>query len=142
MKGCQHGSNPRSRLTAAQAAPTSCSIGVPTGVRLSSLLFGQGGDELAAEVRDVWDHPAPDQVTLAERRLVHPGRAGVLQVVFNDERASSAGPFYYASRDRDEPPVADDPDDLVPVVHGLDEVCNLGIAPQLVRRPAAWHHDA
>jgi len=53
-------------------------IGVSAGVRPSSLLLGQGCDEFAAEVRDVGDDAAPDQVALAERRLVHPGHAGVL----------------------------------------------------------------
>jgi hypothetical protein len=38
------------------------SIGVPPGVRPSTLPLGQGGDEFAAEVGDVWDHPVPDQV--------------------------------------------------------------------------------
>jgi hypothetical protein len=37
-------------------------IGVSTGVRSSSLLIAEGGDELAAEGGDVWDHAAPDQV--------------------------------------------------------------------------------
>jgi hypothetical protein len=39
------------------------SIGVSIGVStsyVSFLLIGQGGDELAAEVRDVGDHTAPD----------------------------------------------------------------------------------
>ena len=31
-------------------------------VRPSPLLLGQGGDEFAAEVRDVGDHAAPDRV--------------------------------------------------------------------------------
>jgi hypothetical protein len=31
-------------------------------VRSSPLLIGEGGDELAAEVGDVGDHAAPDQV--------------------------------------------------------------------------------
>ena len=38
------------------------SIGVPTGMRPSTLLLGQSGDEFAAEGGDVWDHTAPDQV--------------------------------------------------------------------------------
>jgi hypothetical protein len=33
-----------------------------TGVRPSTLLLAQGGDELAAEVGDVGDHAAPDPV--------------------------------------------------------------------------------
>jgi hypothetical protein len=53
-------------------------IGVSIGVLNIPLLLGQGDDEFAAEGGDVWDHAAPDQVALAERRLVHPGRAGVL----------------------------------------------------------------
>jgi hypothetical protein len=73
-------------------APASAYISPPASPSLhgcvhwcavSSLLLGQGGHEFAAEVGDIGDHPAPDQVTLAERRLVHPGRAGVLQVVFD-----------------------------------------------------------
>jgi len=47
--------------------------------RQAPVLFGQGGHEFAAEVGDAWDHAAPDQVALAERRLVHPGRACVLR---------------------------------------------------------------
>ena len=48
--------------------------------RQAPVLFGQGGHEFAAEVGDAWDHAAPDQVALAERRLVHPGRACVLRL--------------------------------------------------------------
>ena len=73
-----------------------------------SLFLGKGGHELAAEVGDVWDHAAPYQVALAERRLVHPNRAGVLQVVFDPQRASSPRPIDYAGRDRNEPAVTDD----------------------------------
>jgi hypothetical protein len=40
-------------------------IGVPTGMRPSTLLLGQGGDEFAAEVGDVRDHTAPDHVNMA-----------------------------------------------------------------------------
>jgi hypothetical protein len=36
------------------------SIGVSTCVRSSSLLIGEGCNEFAAEVGDVWDHAAPD----------------------------------------------------------------------------------
>src|SRR5215211_2247566 len=107
-----------------------------------SLFLGKGGHELAAEVGDVWDHAAPYQVALAERRLVHPNRAGVLQVVFDPQRASSPRPIDYAGRDRNEPAVTDDADGLVPFVHGPDKACNLGIAPKLVRCPAARHHHA
>jgi hypothetical protein len=42
--------------------PRSPYIGVSAGVRASSLLLGQDGDEFAAEVGDVGDHTAPDQV--------------------------------------------------------------------------------
>jgi hypothetical protein len=35
---------------------------VSAGVRSSSLLIGEGGDKLVAEVGDVGDHAAPDQV--------------------------------------------------------------------------------
>jgi hypothetical protein len=34
---------------------------VSTGLRPSSLLLVQGGDEFAAEVGDIGDHAAPDQ---------------------------------------------------------------------------------
>src|ERR671914_1458592 len=117
-------------------------IGVPTSLRPLTLLLGQGGDEFAAEVGDVCDHAAPDQVAFTERRLVNPGRAGVLQVVFDSQRARSPRPIDYAGRDRDEPTVADDADGLVPVVHAPDEIRYLRIASQLVRRPAPRHHDA
>src|SRR5918997_1116220 len=117
-------------------------VGVPTSLRPLTLLLGDGGDEFAAEVGDVGDHAAPDQVAFAERRLVNPRRAGVLQVIFDPQRARGPRPIDYAGRDRDEPAVADDADGLVPVVHAPDEVRDLGIAPQLVRRPAPRHHDA
>src|SRR5215210_8085082 len=117
-------------------------VGVPTGVRLPFLLLGQGGDEFAAEVGDVGDHAAPDQVALAERRLVHPGRAGVLEVVFDPERPRRADPLHDAGGDRNEPTVADDADGLVCVVHTPDEVRYLRVAPQLVRGPATGHDDA
>jgi hypothetical protein len=44
------------------APSTIRSIGVPAGVRPLSLLLGQGGDELAAEVGGIGDHTAPEQV--------------------------------------------------------------------------------
>ena len=37
-------------------------IGVSIGVPPASLLLGQGGDEFAAELRDVWDNAAPARV--------------------------------------------------------------------------------
>ena len=47
-------------------------IGVPAGVRPSSLLLGQGGDEFAAEGGDVSDHAAPDRVARgAQISLIH-----------------------------------------------------------------------
>ena len=57
-----------------------CPIGVPTGVSPSSLLLSQGGDEFAAEVGDVGDDAAPDQVgdgreTLKDVSKVPFGRA-------------------------------------------------------------------
>ncbi len=42
------------------------------------LLVGEGGDQFAAEVRDVGDDAAPDQVPVSEGRLVHPRSPGVL----------------------------------------------------------------
>jgi len=33
-------------------------------VCVPSLLLGDSGDELAAAVGDVWDHPAPDRVKI------------------------------------------------------------------------------
>ncbi len=51
------------------SAPERPYIGVSAGVRPSSLHLGQGGDEFAAELRDVRDHAAPDRV---ERRLGRP----------------------------------------------------------------------
>src|SRR5215204_1885187 len=105
-------------------------------------LLGQGGDEFAAELGDVGDNAAPDQVPFAERRLVNPNRAGVLQVVFDPQRARGPRPIDDAGGDRDEPAVADDADGLVPFVHCPDEARNLGIAPELVRCPAARHHYA
>jgi hypothetical protein len=64
-------------------------IGVSIGVRPASLLLGQGGDELAAEVGDVWDHAAPDQVGGGRKTLVdvskvvlgRPRRASILRMV-------------------------------------------------------------
>src|SRR5215212_7574265 len=108
----------------------------------SPLLLGQGGDELAAERGDVGDYAAPDQVALAECGLVDPGRAGVLEVVFDAKRSRRADPIDYAGGDRDEPAVADDADGLVPVVHGPYEAGDLGIAPELVRGPATRNDDA
>src|SRR5215218_5895104 len=117
-------------------------IGVPTGVGPSPLLLGQGGDELAAEGGNVGDDAAPDQVSFAEGGLVDPSRAGVLEVAFDTQGSRRAGPLDYAGGDRDEPAVADDADGLVPVVHGLYEVGDLRIAPELVRGPAAGYDDA
>src|SRR5215216_6014242 len=97
----------------------------------SFLVFSEGGDELAAEVGDVRDDAAPDEVALPEGRLVHPGRACVLQVVFDPEGSRRAGPIDYAGRDRNQPAVADDTDGLVPLVYSPDEVEYFGVAPQL-----------
>src|SRR5919107_2428256 len=111
-------------------------------VRPSPLLLGQGGDELAAEGGDVGDDAAPDQVALAECGLVDPGRAGVLEVVFDAKRSRRAYPIDYAGGDRDEPAVADDADGLVPFVHVPYEAGDLGITPELVRGPATRNDDA
>jgi hypothetical protein len=59
--GVPRRSNPRLPLAPFAQRPYR-SIGVPTGVRISSLLLGQRRDEFAAEVGDVRDHAAPDQV--------------------------------------------------------------------------------
>jgi hypothetical protein len=40
---------------------------VSAAVRSPSLLIGEGGDKLAAEVGDVGDHAAPDRVGVLER---------------------------------------------------------------------------
>ena len=62
--GDPRNSNPRLPLAPIfPVAPTAIhSIGVFAGVRSSSLLLGQGGDEFAAEVGDVWDHAVSDQM--------------------------------------------------------------------------------
>jgi hypothetical protein len=46
-------------------------IDVSAGVRFSSLLIGEGGDEFAAEVGDVRDHAAPDQVKRGRETLAY-----------------------------------------------------------------------
>src|SRR5919107_3587968 len=105
------------------------------------LPFGERRDQLAAEGGDVGDDAAPDQVTLAEGRLVHPGRPGVLQVVLYAQRARRADTLYYPGRDRDEATVADDADGLVLLVDAPDEGSDLRVAPQLVRSPATGDDD-
>ena len=52
-------------------------IGVSIGVRPSSLLLGQGCDEFAAELRDVWDHTAPDQLR-GDREMLGSSPRGLL----------------------------------------------------------------
>src|SRR6266508_79720 len=47
--------------------------------------FFDGGDELAAERRDVLHHTPPHDGAVAKGRLVHPGCAGVHQVVLDAE---------------------------------------------------------
>lgn len=47
------------------------------------LLFGECDDQFPAEVRNVGDDPAPDQVPVPEGRLVYPYRPSVLQVVLD-----------------------------------------------------------
>ena len=64
------------------------------------LLPSDSGHELAAEGGDVCDHAAPDEVALAKRRFVHPGRAGVLEVVLDAQRARSPRAIDYAGGDR------------------------------------------
>src|SRR5215207_7874209 len=59
------------------------------------LLLRERRYELAAEGRDVGDDAAPDQVAFAERRLVHPGRSGVLQVVLYAEGARRPDALHY-----------------------------------------------
>jgi len=59
----RRGSNPRLRLPAAQAAPLAPLV-YPLVYRRLPLTLGDSGYELAAEVGDVWDHAAPDQVEM------------------------------------------------------------------------------
>src|SRR5215218_4149325 len=131
------------KLSHLQTCPTTwdwCSgWSVPAGVSL--LLFGERGDELAAEGRDVRYHAAPDQVSLAEGRLVHPGCPSVLQVILYSQGARSVDALHYPGRDRDEPAVADDADGLAALVHLSDETRDLRVAPELVRSPAAGDDD-
>src|SRR5215216_1278899 len=53
----------------------------------AGLPFLDGGDELAAERRDVGDHATPHKVAITEGRLVHPGRARVHQIVLDPQAA-------------------------------------------------------
>ena len=52
--------------------------------------LAEGGHQLALEGRDVGHHAAPDQLAVAEGRLVHPLRAGEDEVVLDAERAGGA----------------------------------------------------
>jgi hypothetical protein len=67
-------------------------IGVPTGMRPSTLLLGQGGDEFAAEVGDVWDHPTPDQVR-SNREKLEQVFAGLLGCDINRSPSSTGVPM-------------------------------------------------
>ena len=49
----------------------------------SPLLFGESGDELAAEGKDIWDHAAPDRVKWGYGWLVslHHSSLGIMALV-------------------------------------------------------------
>src|SRR3712207_1071016 len=104
-------------------------------------LLGERRYELAAEGRDVRNDAAPDQVSFAEGRLVHPYRPCVLQVVLYAQRARRPCALDYLCRDRDEPTVTDDADGLASLVHLFYEVRDFLVASELVRGPAAGDDD-
>ena len=71
--------------------PVSCRRSGPRAPVVSGLGARQGGDELAQEGGEVaWD-AGGDEVPVPHHRLVHPGGAGVLQVVPDGEEACDDG---------------------------------------------------
>ena len=96
-------------------------IGASIGVSPSPLFLDKGGDEIAAEVGDVWDHAAPNQVRDDREKLEQvlagllgwdmnrsPSSIGVLMGVVRDPRedgrwvASTAFRSAHASWDNGE----------------------------------------
>ena len=103
--------------------------------------LAEGGHQLALEGRDVGHHAAPDQLAVAEGRLVHPLRAGQDEVVLDAERAGGARADD-PGRDRHAAAVADDPDRQAAVVHRADQVEDGGVAAHLVGGVAAGDDEA
>src|SRR6266540_2689221 len=103
--------------------------------------FFDGGDELAAERRDVLHHTPPHDGAVAKGRLVHPGCAGVHQVVLDAEAPGRLVPADDAGGDADQPGMADQPDDLALAVGLGHQAGDLLVPTELVRSPPAGHHD-
>ena len=87
-------------------------FGHQTGFFLGALstfnLSRQRRDQLAAEGRDVGHHAAPDEMSLAKCGCVHPGRTGVLEVVFYGNGAGRLAAAYDPGGNRHVAPVADE----------------------------------
>src|SRR6266545_1148433 len=103
--------------------------------------FFDGGDELAAERRDVLHHTPPHDGAVAKGWLVHPGGAGVHQVVLDAEAPGGPVPADDSGGDADQPGMADQPDDLALAVGLGHQACDLLVPTELVGSPAAGHDD-
>src|SRR5436190_414700 len=96
-------------------------VTVPLGA-LSMLVIGrvlgnERGDEFTAEGGNVGDDASPHEVTVAKSGFIHPGCAGVDEIIFDAQRASGTATFDNACRDGDEATVTDDADGLARGVH-------------------------
>ena len=68
----------------------------------AGLAYLDRGHEFAAEIGDVGDDAPPYEVAVAEGGLIHPGRAGIHQVVLDAQAAGGALAVHDPGRDPDQ----------------------------------------
>src|SRR5690606_34903127 len=101
---------------------------------LSGCLF-EGGYQFAIERRDIRHNSTPNLVAVTESRFIHPGGTGIEQVVFNSQRSNRLLACNNLRRNRQQPAMADDTDDLALLVNFGNQISGFFISSYLIWSP-------